>query len=120
MHGSAYRATNSLIPYAVVKEGPNVGSQKKSLTVLGYWHSPPYMQSRSWLSFHLINACEPDLRRIVMAGLLTDVRSGKAHIVTSKADKPRYVPLNAEGKAAFEHWTAGMLLGAPYLLSDRW
>jgi hypothetical protein len=48
------------------------------------------------------------------------VRSGKAHIVTSKADKPRYVPLSAEGKAAFEHWTAGMLLGAPYLLSDRW
>jgi integrase len=79
-----------------------------------------------WLSNaqsqRLINACQPDFRKIVQAALLTgarwselralrvrdyDPRSGTIHITTSKADKPRRIPLTEEGQAVFESWTAG-------------
>jgi integrase len=73
-------------------------------------------------SRRLINACAPDFRRIVHAGLLTgarwselralqardfDATSGTIHVATSKSGKPRRVPLTDEGKRAFESWTAG-------------
>ena len=70
----------------------------------------------------LINACAPDFRKIVHAGLLCGARwselralqardydagSGTIHIVDSKAGKPRRVPLTDDGKRAFDAWTAG-------------
>ena len=73
-------------------------------------------------SKRLINACEPEFRKIVQAGLLTgarwselralkvrdfDSRSGTIHITASKANKPRRIPLTEEGQAIFAAWTAG-------------
>lgn len=79
-----------------------------------------------WLTLEqsrrLINACSPDFRPVVQAGLLTgarwselralqardfDATSGTINIATSKSGKPRRVPLTAEGKNAFDSWTAG-------------
>ncbi len=70
----------------------------------------------------LVNACEPDFRRLVQAALLTGCRYGELTAMTcgdfnadagvvsvrnSKSGKPRHVPLNDEGAAFFERITAG-------------
>ena len=70
----------------------------------------------------LINACEPDFRRLVQAALLTGCRYGELTAMTcgdfnadagtvsvrnSKSGKPRHVPLNDEGAVFFEQITAG-------------
>ncbi len=70
----------------------------------------------------LVNACEPDFRRLVQAALLTgcrygelismryddfDPEAGTVHVPTSKSGKSRYVPLNDEGAAFFTGLTAG-------------
>lgn len=64
----------------------------------------------------LINSCSFELRPLVQAALLTgarygeltalkthdvDLRTGKIHISESKSGRPRYVPLNPEGKDLF-------------------
>lgn len=73
-------------------------------------------------SMRLLNACAPDLRRLVEAGLLTGCREGellaaKARdfdpqsetllIPDGKSGKPRRVPLSQEGVDLFESLTAG-------------
>ena len=70
----------------------------------------------------LVNACDPDFRRLVQAALLTGSRygeltamecrdfnadSGTVSVRTSKSGKPRHVPLNDEGEALFARVTAG-------------
>jgi integrase len=79
-----------------------------------------------WLTLaeaqRLVNACPPDFRRLVQGGLATGARYGelgrlRAHdfdrdagtlaVRRSKTGKPRHIPLTAEGKALFTHWTAG-------------
>jgi integrase len=70
----------------------------------------------------LLNACEPDFRRLVKAALLTGCRygeltalrvgdyhadSGTLLIRTSKNGKGRHVPLNEEGQRFFERLTTG-------------
>ena len=82
-------------------------------------------------SKRLINACEPDFRKIVQAGLLTgarwselralkvrdfDSRSGTIHITASKANKPRRIPLTEEGQSIFSSWTVGSPEGQTLLL----
>ncbi len=79
-----------------------------------------------WLSLdettRLLNACQPDLRALVQAGLLTGCREGELLVVRardfdatsnsllipdSKSGKPRRVPLTPEGSALFESLAAG-------------
>jgi integrase len=70
----------------------------------------------------LLNACEPDFRRLVKAALLTGCRygeltarrvsdyhadSGTVLIRTSKNGRGRHVPLNEEGQRFFERLAAG-------------
>ena len=70
----------------------------------------------------LVNACAPDLRRLVRAALLTgarygelvalraqdvNLRLGQIYIAASKSDRPRHVPLNREGVALFRELLAG-------------
>jgi integrase len=72
----------------------------------------------------LINACEPDFRKLVRAALLTGCRYGElvrlaandfnstqgtVYIGEAKNGKPRYVPLTEEGISFFEEQTAGRL-----------
>jgi integrase len=78
----------------------------------------------------VINACEPDFRRLVKAALLTGCRygelialrvgdyhadSGSVLIRTSKNGKGRYVPLNEEGQRFFERLATGRT-GEDFLL----
>lgn len=80
----------------------------------------------------LLNACPPDLRSLVQAGLLTGCREGELlavrardfepHSATlliadSKSGKPRRVPLTAQGAALIESLAAGK--GAGDLLFTR-
>jgi integrase len=79
-----------------------------------------------WLSLEestrLLNACPPDFRALVQAGLLTGCREGELLAVRardndaasksllipdSKSGKPRRVPLTPEGSAHFESLAAG-------------
>lgn len=70
----------------------------------------------------LLNACPPDLRSLVQAGLLTGCREGELLAVRardfdaasqsllipdSKSGRPRRVPLTGEGVALFESLAAG-------------
>ena len=85
-----------------------------------------------WLSVdeskRLLNACAPDFRKLVQAGLLTGCREGELLavrtrdfdaesetllIADSKSGKPRRVPLTSEGVALFESLTAGKAEAAP-------
>jgi len=69
----------------------------------------------------LINACDPDFKKLVHAALLTGCRYGelsrvvandydpaaeKLRIPISKSGKPRYIPLTEEGCQWFDEWTA--------------
>jgi integrase len=71
----------------------------------------------------LVNACEPDFRRLVQGALASGARYGelgrlRAHdfdadastlaVRRSKTGKPRHIPLTAEGKALFTYWAAGL------------
>lgn len=62
----------------------------------------------------LINTCPPDLRNLVQGALLTGMRygelrqlrvrdatEGRVYVAESKSGKPRYIPLNTEGRALF-------------------
>lgn len=79
-------------------------------------------------SRRLVNACSPNLRKLVHAGLLTGCREGEllaarardfdSHsetllIADSKTGTPRRVPLNAEGVALFKSLTVGIGPDAP-------
>jgi len=70
----------------------------------------------------LLNACDPDFRRLAQAALATGARygeltalrasdfnpdSGTIHVRTSKSGKGRHVVLNDEGTALFKSLTAG-------------
>jgi len=70
----------------------------------------------------LVNACEPDMRRLVRAGLLSGARLGEltgmrvtdvnlrtrqVYIAESKSSRPRHVPLNAEGLEVFREAVTG-------------
>jgi integrase len=70
----------------------------------------------------LLNACDPDFRRLVQAALATGARygelialrasdfnpdSGTIHVRTSKNGKGRHIVLNDEGAALFKSLTAG-------------
>jgi integrase len=70
----------------------------------------------------LLNACDPDFRRLVEAALATGARygelvtfrasdfnpdSGTIHVRTSKSGKGRHVVLNDEGVALFKSFAAG-------------
>jgi integrase len=70
----------------------------------------------------LLNACDPDFRRLVQAALGTGARygeltglrasdfnpdSGTIHVRTSKSGKGRHIVLNDEGVALFRSLTAG-------------
>lgn len=72
----------------------------------------------------LINACEPDFRKLVRAALLTGCRyselvrlkvhdfnaaQGAVYIRETKNGKPRHIPLTSEGNAFFDEITAGKL-----------
>jgi integrase len=85
-----------------------------------------------WLSVdeskRLLNACAPDFRKLVQAGLLTGCREGELLAVRArdfdaesetlliadgKSGKPRRVPLTSEGVVLFESLTAGEGEAAP-------
>ncbi len=70
----------------------------------------------------LVNACDPALRKIVVAGLLTGMRYGEitrlraldvnnevgnVTVAVSKSGKPRHIYLTDEGRAFFEHAAVG-------------
>jgi len=70
----------------------------------------------------LVNACDPDLRALVRAALLTgcrfgelaalraqdaNLRTAQVYIAHSKSGRPRHVPLNPEGSALFRELTTG-------------
>lgn len=70
----------------------------------------------------LVNACPPDLRRLVRAALLSgarfgeiaglraqdvDLRAGRLYIAPGKSGKERYVPLNPEGVTLFSEAVTG-------------
>ncbi|MFO1324180.1 MAG: tyrosine-type recombinase/integrase [Burkholderiales bacterium] len=72
----------------------------------------------------LVNACPPDLRALVRAALLTGARWGelaalqvsdvvtntdrpRVYVAETKSDRPRHIPLNAEGGALFSAQTTG-------------
>lgn len=74
----------------------------------------------------LINACDPDFRRLVQAALQTGCRygelirlgvadfnpdSGTVHVRQSKGGKSRHVFLSEEGVALFQGWTVGRVGG---------
>jgi integrase len=80
-----------------------------------------------WLSIdeaqRLVNACEPDFRRLVQGALATGARygelgrlvansfdsdAGTLAVRRSKSGKSRHIPLTTEGRALFAHWTAGL------------
>lgn len=78
----------------------------------------------------LANACEPDLRALVRAALLTGARfselaslrvadfnadTAQLYLAPGKSDRARYVPLNAEGAALFASLAAGRPGEAPML-----
>lgn len=78
----------------------------------------------------LMNACDPDFRLLVQAALLTGCRygelirlevsdyhpdAGAVHIRDSKASRPRFVPLTAEGQDFFKRLTAGRTRGVMFL-----
>jgi integrase len=71
----------------------------------------------------LVNACEPDFRRLVQGALASGARygelgrlqadcfdsdAGTLAVRRSKTGRSRHIPLTAEGKALFTHWTAGL------------
>ena len=75
-------------------------------------------------SLRLVNACPPGLRTLVRAALLTgarwgelaalrvaDVNASKGHptmyVAESKSGKPRYIPLNPEGRELFAEAISG-------------
>ena len=73
-------------------------------------------------AIRLVNVCPPDLRALVRAALLTGARYGelvsiRAHdvnlrtaqiyIAQAKSDKPRHIPLNAEGVRLFSDLLVG-------------
>lgn len=73
-------------------------------------------------ALRLVNACPPDLRRLVQGALLTGARFGELaalrvhdvsirtrhiYIAQSKSDKPRYISLNAEGVTLFQELVGG-------------
>jgi integrase len=79
----------------------------------------------------LQNACSPDLRALVRAGLLTGCRAGELLalragdfdprsktllIADSKNGKPRRVPLTDDGITLFEDQTAGKLENEPLFI----
>lgn len=86
----------------------------------------------------LVNAADPDLRRMIQAGLLTGCRyaelaalvaadfnadTGRLHIRTSKSGKPRHVVLTGEGTEFFRILAAGRGSQDRLLLKDdggRW
>ena len=70
----------------------------------------------------LLNACDPDFRRLAQAALVTGARygelaalraadfnpdSGTIHVRTSKSGKGRHIVLNDEGAALFKSLSAG-------------
>jgi integrase len=70
----------------------------------------------------LVNACEPDFRKLAQAALVTGARYGEAallrasdfnsdshtvHVRTSKSRKGRHIVLNGEGVALFKSLAAG-------------
>ena len=72
----------------------------------------------------LVNGCDSDLRSLVQAALLTGCRygelirlkvgdynpdTGTIHLKQTKSGKPRYVPVNDEGKAHFDRLAAGRM-----------
>ena len=78
----------------------------------------------------LANACEPDLRALVRAALLTGARfselaslcvadfnadTAQLYLAPGKSDRARYVPLNGEGVALFASLAAGRPGEAPML-----
>src|SRR5665213_1315581 len=91
----------------------------------------------------LINACDPDFRRLVQSALETGARygelgrlqvrdfkpdSGTIHVQTSKSGKPRHVVLTDEGAAFFREVCTGRAgnelmfekaNGAPWLKSEQ-
>lgn len=87
----------------------------------------------------LVNACAPDLRSLVRAGLLTGCRygelvafqvgdyrppfsaedAGAVYVRESKSGRPRSVPLSREGAAFFDELAAGRAAGETLLLRDR-
>lgn len=73
-------------------------------------------------ALRLVNACQPDLRALVRAALLTgarfgelvalhahdaDLRNGTVYIAHSKSGRPRHIPLNPEGATLFKELVAG-------------
>jgi integrase len=75
----------------------------------------------------LVNACEPDFRKLVQAALVTGARygelavlrasdfnpdAGTVHVRTSKSGKGRHIILSAEGVALFKSLAAGKAGGA--------
>ena len=86
----------------------------------------------------LVNAAEPDLRKMIQAGLLTGCRyaelaalvasdfnadAGRLHIRISKSGKPRHVVLTAEGEEFFSTLAAGRSSQERLLLKEdggRW
>jgi integrase len=79
----------------------------------------------------LLNACDPDFRRLAQAALVTGARygelaalrasdfnpdSGTIHVRTSKSGKGRHIVLNDEGAALFKSLATGMA-GDAILLS---
>lgn len=79
-----------------------------------------YLSRDEWR--RLVNACEPDLRRLVTGALLTGARYGELAAMTvgdwtpdagtvlvyeAKSGKPRHVVLTDEGRACFDSVTAG-------------
>jgi integrase len=70
----------------------------------------------------LVNACDPDFRKLVQAALQTgarygelcrlevqdfDARAGTVSVRQSKSGKPRHIFLTDEGRALFQQWCAG-------------
>ena len=91
-------------------------------------------------SIRLVNACPADLRMLVRAALLTgarwgelvalrvsDVNAGKdrptMYVADSKSGKPRYIPLNPEGRDLFSTAIAGKVGDALVFVradGDQW
>ncbi len=82
----------------------------------------------------LVNACQPDFRRLVTAALHTGARygelarlqvkdfnaeAGTVFIAESKSGKPRHVVLTEEGQALFTELTAGKPAGDLVLQRDE-
>ena len=80
----------------------------------------------------LSNACDPDFRPLLQAGLLTgcrygelcrlevrdyDSNAGSIHVRKSKSHKPRFVPLNGEAAALFSQICMGRAAGERMFLT---